>query len=115
MKLFAIATAFAVALAPSTAIAADMKGEMKGMDMKGMSKDSKSGAKHVAKGTVKAVDPKAGTVNVSHEPVKTMNWPAMNMTFKVQDKSLLDKLSAGKQVEFEFEQRGKDYVITGAK
>jgi hypothetical protein len=33
----------------------------------------------------------------------------------VQDKSVMDKLGQGKKVEVEFEQRGKDYVITGAK
>ena len=113
MKALAVAAAFAV----STALA--HAGEMKGMDMKdmspsGMAKDAKTG-KHVAKGTVKSVDAKAGTVTLDHEPVKSMNWPAMNMTFKVQDKAVLDKLGQGKTVEVQFEQRGKDYVITSAK
>ncbi|MGE5524037.1 MAG: copper-binding protein [Rhodospirillaceae bacterium] len=95
--------------------------DMKEMDMKGMSgmqaaKDAKSG-KHTAKGTVKSLDPKAQTVTLNHEPVKSLNWPAMTMMFKVQEKALMDKFQQGKQVEFEFEfeQRGKDYVITGAK
>ena len=48
-------------------------------------------------------------------PVKSMKWPAMTMTFKVKDKAMLDKLGAGKKVEVEFEQRGKDYVITSVK
>jgi Cu(I)/Ag(I) efflux system protein CusF len=94
-------------------------GEMKGMDMKDMSpsamaKDAKA-AKHVAKGTVKSIDTRAATVTLDHGAVKSMNWPAMTMTFKVQDKTLIDKLPQGKKVEVEFEQRGKDYVITGAK
>jgi Cu(I)/Ag(I) efflux system protein CusF len=97
----------------------DMKADMKGMDMKDMSpsamgKDAKT-AKHTAKGTVKSVDAKAGTVTLDHEAVKSLNWPAMTMTFKVQDKALMDKLAQGKKVEVEFEQRGKDNVITGAK
>ncbi len=54
-------------------------------------------------------------VTLDHEPVKSMNWPAMNMTFKVQDKALIDKLGEGKKVHVEFEQRGKEYVITSAK
>ena len=113
--------AVTLAAATATAFAADgMKGmDMKGMDMKDMSpsamgKDAKSG-KHVAKGTVKSVDTKAGTVTLDHEAVKSMNWPAMTMTFKVQDKSLLEKLGQGKKVEVEFEQRGKDHVITSAQ
>jgi len=31
---------------------------------------------------------------------------AMNMTFTVKDKALLDKLSDGKKVEFQFVQQG---------
>lgn len=37
-----------------------------------------------------------------------MNWPAMTMTSKVQDKGLMDKLGQGKKDEVEFEQGGKD-------
>ena len=44
-----------------------------------------------------------------------MEWPEMSMTFGVKDKALLDKLSLGQKVEFEFTQQGKDYVITSAK
>lgn len=38
-----------------------------------------------------------------------MNWPAMTMGFNFKDKVLLDD---GKEVEFEFVQDDKDYVIT---
>ena len=120
----ALAAAATLALALGVTHAADMKGmdmksDMKGMDMKDMSpsrmsKDDK-GQKHVAKGTVKSVDAKAGTVTLDHEPVKSMKWPAMSMAFKVQDKSLMQKLGQGKKVEVDFEQRGKDYVITAVK
>jgi Cu(I)/Ag(I) efflux system protein CusF len=88
--------------------------DMKDMSPSRMSKEDK-GQKHVAKGTVKSIDAKAGTVTLDHEPVKTMNWPAMSMAFRVQDKALMEKLSQGKKVEVEFEQRGKDFVITSAK
>ena len=95
MKSFVIAIAFAAAAA--TAFAAGSAG------------------RHSTKGTVKSVDARAGTVVLDHEPVKSMKWPAMTMSFKVQDKALMDKLGQGKKVEVEFEQRGKDYVITSAK
>jgi len=39
----------------------------------------------------------------------------MTMAFQVKDKTLLDKLSAGKKVNFEFVQQGKDYVVTSVK
>jgi Cu(I)/Ag(I) efflux system protein CusF len=70
---------------------------------------------HKATGVVKKLDAKGGTVTIAHEPVKELKWPAMTMPFKVQDKALIDKLGEGKKVDFEFEQRGKDAVITAVK
>jgi Cu(I)/Ag(I) efflux system protein CusF len=94
-------------------------GDMKGMDMKDMDMGKKPAAgaqtTHNATGVVKKVDPKAGTVTFAHEPVKSLNWSAMTMSFAVKDKALLDKLQPGKKVEFDFVQQGKDYVITTVK
>lgn len=113
MKVFVVAAASLFAIGITNA--ADMKGmDMKDMSGMQMSKGAKSG-KHTAKGTVKSLDLKAQTVTLDHEPVKSMNWPAMSMTFKVQDKAVMDKFTQGKKVEVEFEQRGKDYVVTSAK
>lgn len=50
-----------------------------------------------------------------HGAVKTLDWPAMSMTFAVRDKALLEKLQPRRKVEFQFVQEGKSYVITGAK
>ena len=85
---------------------------MKGMDMIAKPAAAKQ---HEAKATVKSVDKKASTVVLSHGPVATMNWPPMTMKFMVKDKQLLDKLDAGKQVEVEFVQQDKDYVVTKVK
>jgi len=91
---------------------------MGGMDMKGMDmgKDKKSEGKvHKGTGTVKKVDPAGAKVTIAHGPIPTMKWPAMNMTFTVKDKALLDKFSQDKKVDFEFVQQGSDYVITSVK
>jgi len=97
----------------------DMKDMHKGMDMQGMDMGKKPAAgaqtTHKATGVIKKVDPKAGIVTLAHDPVKSLNWPAMTMGFTVKDKALLDKLQAGKKVEFDFVQQGKDYVITTVK
>ena len=61
------------------------------------------------------VDPATNSVTIAHEPVSTMNWPAMTMTFKVKDKALLQKVKEGEKVDFEFVQQGKDYVVTAVK
>jgi Cu/Ag efflux protein CusF len=109
-----------------------MKGaNMKGMDMKNMDAKSCQGmmkgmnmqqankgatvTRHEAIGTVKSVDPAAGTVTLAHGPVKSLNWPAMTMGFAVKDKALFDKLSVGKKVDVEIVQQDGNYVITSVK
>jgi len=39
----------------------------------------------------------------------------MNMTFTVKNKAMLGKFSQDKKVEFEFVERGSDYLITSVK
>ena len=70
---------------------------------------------HQATGVVKSVAPASNTVMLAHDPIKSLNWPAMTMPFTVKDKALLDKLQPGKKVVFEFVQQGKDYVITAVR
>lgn len=115
MNKSAFIAAMALGIGLSGAALAQQKmDDMKGMDIDGKSKAT-SKAAHSAKGTVKKIDAGASTVVFDHEPVKSMNWPAMTMSFKVKDKALLKKLDAGKKVEFDFVQDGKDYVVTSVK
>ena len=108
----------------------DMKGmdNMKGMDMQGckdmMKKNmadskvegsSKESMVHKTSAVVKAVDSANGKVTLAHDQVKTLNWPAMTMTFGVKDKSLLDKLAVGKNVDVEFTKQGSNYVVSAVK
>jgi Cu(I)/Ag(I) efflux system periplasmic protein CusF len=90
--------------------------DMKGMDMKKpMPMMSDKGQVHKGTGVVKSVDPKKGTVTLTHEPIQSMNWPSMTMSFKAQDGKLVEGLTPGKKMEFEFIQQGKDNVITSVK
>ena len=103
---------FAALVVFPLAAGAQMKGmDMKDMDMKGIA-DAKV---HRAKGTVSKVDAKAGTITINHEPVASMNWPSMNMAFKVKDKKVLETVKPGQKVDFSFSQSGKDYVIAEIK
>ena len=115
----AIALALALVLfaaAPVTSHAQMKDMDMKGMDMKGKDAGKKAeGTVHKGVGVVKKVDTAKSAVTLDHEPIKSMNWSAMTMSFSVKDKTLLDKLQAGKKVEFEFVQQGKDNVITNVK
>jgi Cu(I)/Ag(I) efflux system protein CusF len=88
--------------------------QMQGMGMSQPAKGTKATV-HQATGVVKNVDAGNGKVTLEHGPVKTLNWPAMTMTFGVKDKGLLDKLPVGKRVQVEFQEQGGSYVITTVK
>ena len=92
----------------------DMKDmPMKSMDMKDMKTDQKpTTTVHKGIGVVKSINSADGVITFSHEPIKSLNWPAMNMGFKLKDKAMVDKIKPGDKVEFTFVQAGKDYVVT---
>ena len=110
-------TLIPLALALSVAVLSISHAQpMKDMDMKGMDAGKKeSGTVHKAVGVVKKVDPAKGTITLDHEPVKSLKWSAMTMTFTVKDKVMLQQAQPGKRVDFEFVQQGKDYQITSLK
>jgi Cu(I)/Ag(I) efflux system protein CusF len=86
-----------------------------GHDMSTADERKSQAQAHKASGTVTKVDRIANKVTIAHGPVQSLKWPAMTMNFLVKDKALLDRLSSGKKVEFEFVQQGRDYVIVSAK
>ena len=120
----ALAYSFSIALSLSIIPLADAQsqgmggmGGMGGMEMKGMDMKPAAGtqAAHKTTGVVKKVDPKASTVTLAHDPVKSLNWPAMTMAFKAKDKAMLENVKPGAKMEFSFVQSGKDYVIIDMK
>ena len=116
MKRYALLFTSLVLAAGAHAQSGDMRGGMKDMDMKREKGTKKSPAKsHHATGVVKSVNAEKGTVRIDHQAVSSMNWPAMSMTFKAKDKKMLQAVKPGAKVEFDFEQHGKDYVITKVK
>ncbi len=122
MKKAALAGVVLASILPVSGVLAqqkmdDMKGmDMKDMPMKNMPTGDQSKAKtHQATGVVKNLDVAKGTVTFAHDPVKSLNWPAMSMTFGVKDKAMLDKLTVGKKFDFEFVQQGSGYVVTNLK
>ena len=101
-----------VVLAFASASAFAQSTDMKGMDMKGVGMDKTAPATHKGVGVVKNINAADGIVTLAHEPIKSLNWPAMTMGFKVKDKKLIDNVAPGSKVEFTLVQSGKDYVIT---
>ena len=114
MKRLATLGFAAVSLLACGAVLAQQKTH-DGMNMPMQPASAAKATTHRASGVVKQVDPKAGTVTLAHEPIKSLNWPAMTMGFKVKDKRLFDKLGVGAKVEVQLERQGKDYVVTDVK
>jgi Cu(I)/Ag(I) efflux system periplasmic protein CusF len=75
-------------------------------------KSGKAGTSHTASGVVQGIDAAKGSITLEHEPVKSLNWPAMSMGFKVSDPKLLAKVKQGDKIRFTFHQSGREYVIT---
>lgn len=52
------------------------------------------------KGTINKVNADAGSVNISHEAIPAIKWPAMTMDIKVADKNILTGVKPGQAVTF---------------
>lgn len=52
------------------------------------------------RGTINQIDAAAATVNISHEAIPALKWPAMTMDLKVADKKLLAGIKSGQTVVF---------------
>ena len=70
---------------------------------------------HVGNARINAVDSGAGKIDLSHGPIPSLNWPAMTMGFRVEDKTLLQGLKSGDQITFEMRaepDKDGNYTIT---
>ena len=65
---------------------------------------------YAASGTVTAV---AGDqVTIAHGPVEGLGWPAMTMTFRAAAPELIQGISAGDRISFEFVKADGGYRLT---
>lgn len=64
-------------------------------------------------GIIVAVDPANTSVTIKHQAIPELRWPAMTMTFKLAQPSMLRGLAKGLRVQFavETEPRGGSYVV----
>lgn len=54
-------------------------------------------------GVVRAIDPAAGRITISYEPIEVLNWPSGTMPFRVGKAALLDGVAVGTKVRFRLE------------
>ena len=65
------------------------------------------------KGTVNKIDTAAGSVNMTHEAIPALKWPAMTMDIRVADKKVLNGIKSGQTVTFGLtKMEGSGYVIS---
>jgi Cu(I)/Ag(I) efflux system periplasmic protein CusF len=60
-----------------------------------------------ATGIVNSVDPAQHKINLSHQPISSLGWPAMTMEFPVAPSVSLNGIKPGSRVNFSLE-KGKD-------
>lgn len=106
MKKMHVLIPMALAAALSLpAIGAEMSSDMAGMKMD--APKSVAGKHHSGTGVINKIDIKQSTVNLSHEAIPSLNWPAMTMSFKVTDKPAMKTLKVGEKVNFELTEAAK--------
>ena len=98
---------------------ASLKGTLARLENLQQSQQSGTGSsttdRHTGSATVNAVDAQSGTIELSHGPIATLQWPAMTMGFRVENSAQLTNLKPGDAIDFDL--LGKpdadgNYIIT---
>jgi Cu(I)/Ag(I) efflux system membrane fusion protein len=66
-------------------------------------------------GRITAVNAAAGELEMKHQPIPAIGWPAMTMPFEVADKALLKGLKVGQEVDFDLAKQDEGYVVVGIR
>jgi len=94
----------------------NLKAALGGFGATGGASPPGSPRSHPGRAKVNGVDAEHGTLNLTHGPVPTLNWPAMTMEFRVKDRALLRDVKPGQEVDVEIAQEGPaDFVVTAIR
>ncbi len=63
-------------------------------------------------GEVRKVDKEAKKLTIKHDPIASLDMPAMTMVFQVKDAAMLDQVKAGDKVKFTAEKLGGAFTVT---
>lgn len=66
-------------------------------------------------GVVTEIDASQHTVTLKHEPIKSLGWPAMTMSFRLASDSLLKDLKVGQKIGFDTTEDGALPQITAIR
>jgi Cu(I)/Ag(I) efflux system membrane fusion protein len=71
-------------------------------------------ALHRGRGKILELDARTGRVRLAHEPMPSLQWPAMTMDFLIEDRAALGAVKKGERIEFELKAQPNaqgDYLI----
>ena len=75
-----------------------------------------AGGAVAATGKVVSVDAGSSTIKIKHDPIKSLGWPVMTMSFTADNNVDLSGYKAGDAVSFSLQPKGKDdYIISSMK
>lgn len=102
---------FAAALHATPVFAGDaMNGAMDHGMMGDMKMQGETAAmQYEGQGVIKAA--KEGKVQIEHQAISSLQWPAMTMWFLLQD-ALPQSVKVGDSVHFVLQQQGKQWIVT---
>jgi len=66
-------------------------------------------------GRLLSIDPAAGKISLSHDPIPALGWPAMQMDFTLAHGVTTQGLASGDRVRFTLEKRAGGYLITAIR
>ena len=111
MKSIRMTLALAGALVATAAYANPQPMDQSMAGMAGMQQGAKP-AEARGVGAVTAIDAAQGTITLQAQPVASLGWPAMTMTFKVASAQSLNGLKVGAKVRFTFQTSGMAGGVT---
>ncbi len=66
-------------------------------------------------GKITKVNAAAGELEMAHEPIPALQWPAMVMPFNVKDKAILNGLKVGDAVSFDLMRAGEGFTVVAIR
>ncbi len=63
-----------------------------------------------SRGIVVKIDRINALVSINHDPIPTLDWPRMTMSFRLRESALAEQVKEGDVVEFFLEKSGSDYI-----
>jgi Cu(I)/Ag(I) efflux system membrane fusion protein len=93
----------------------DSEASLKASMMRMTETDKSNGEQSVRRatgfGVIRGLMPEEGTINIEHEAVPALNWPPMQMDFRLQEGVSLEGLQVGDEISFDLAEHSNGFHI----